>query len=183
MRERPPIKTEIDLPGMKDSFLVAYKLTEDSPVVLGEKMPKWVRPIAVHRGDIAYNGKNIKNFKSGDRVYLYIANESQMSELDKLFGGGVMTETETPLGDFIVSPMATLGDLKTFYGVVINEKDAFKTLKELLEDNFSDLEVGDRFSLGVIELVIRKVENGEVKEIGIALESDKRKKAKKLPFA
>ncbi|MBO7332607.1 MAG: hypothetical protein J6U64_02955, partial [Alphaproteobacteria bacterium] len=165
-----------------DSFLVAYKLTEDSPVVCGEKMPKWVRPIAVHRGDMAYNGKNIKNFKSGDRVYLYIPNEAQMIELDKLFGGGTLSEAETPLGDFVVSPLATLNDLKNFYGVDISEENAFKTLKELLEDNFSDLEVGDRFSLGLIELVIRKIEDGEVKEIGIALESDKHKKAKKVPF-
>lgn len=182
IQERPPIKTEIDLPGMKDSFLVAYKLTEDSPVVCGEKMPKWVRPIAVHRGDIAYNGKNIKDFKSGDRVYLYIPNETQMGELDKLFGGGFLTETETPLGDFVVSPTATLSDLKTFYGISIKENGAAKTLKELLEDNFSDLEVGDRFSLGVIELVVRKVIDGEVEEIGIALEKDSNKKAQKLPF-
>ncbi|MBQ4084374.1 MAG: potassium/proton antiporter [Alphaproteobacteria bacterium] len=182
IRERPPIKTEIDLPGMKDSFLVVYKLTEDSPVVCGEKMPKWVRPIAVHRGNMAYNGKNIKNFKSGDRVYFYVPNEAQMGELDKLFGGGILSETEAPLGDFVVSPMATLNDLKFFYGINVSEESSSKTLKELLEDNFSDLETGDRFSLGLIELVIRKVENGEVVEIGIALESDKNRKAKKIQF-
>ena len=87
-----------------------------------------------------------------------------------------MPENEVPLGDFVMSSNVTLRDLKSFYDIHVPQLDVSKTLKEVLMENFSDLEVGDRFSLGTIDLIIRKVENGIVSEIGIALNPDVKSK-------
>ncbi|MBP5161021.1 MAG: hypothetical protein ILP11_03130, partial [Alphaproteobacteria bacterium] len=49
-----------------------------------------------------------------------------------------------------------------------------RTLREILTDNFSDLEVGDHFSVGSVELIVRRMENGNIVEIGLDLDPDRK---------
>ena len=168
------MRTEIDLPGLQDSYLITYKLTDKSPAVLGAKIPSWARPVVVHRDDIAYNGNNIKTLKAGDQIYLFMASDRRRYVLDKLFGGGTVSEDPEGMGDFILSPDILLDDLHKMYGVRVSARYHGHTLREILTDNFSDLEVGDHFSVGSVELIVRRMDNGEISEIGLDLDPDRK---------
>ncbi|MBP5161244.1 MAG: potassium/proton antiporter [Alphaproteobacteria bacterium] len=170
----PPMRTEIDLPGLQDSYLITYQLTEKSPAVLGAKIPRWARPVVVHRDDIAYNGNNIKTLKAGDQIYLFMASDRRRYVLDKLFGGGAASDEPEGMGDFVLSPDILLDDLHKMYGVRVSARYHGRTLREILTDNFSDLEVGDHFSVGSVELIVRRMENGNIVEIGLDLDPDRK---------
>ena len=162
--EKPALKSEIDLPGLTDSFLITYKLTENTPAVQGAKLPRWAIPVYVKRDDMSYKGANIKTFKAGDQIYVFASDETSAKELDHFYGGG-QTELSQNMGDFILSPDISLKDLAYFYNIHIPKKREHLTLRETLEQNFSDLDIGDRLLVGKIELVVRKKENDIITEI------------------
>ena len=173
--DKPALKSEIDLPGLTDSFLITYKLTQNSPAVQGVKVPRWAMPVYVQRDDISYKGVNVKTFKSGDQIYVFASDDLSAKQLDHFYGGG-QSELSPNMGDFVLSPDIALKDLAYFYNIHIPKKREQLTLRETLEQNFSDLDVGDRFLLGKIELVVRKIENGLITELGLNLEPQKENK-------
>lgn len=166
--ERPADKSEIDLPGLKDSYLISYKLSENTPALYGAEIPKWASPIIVKRGGISYNAHNVKDLQVGDRVYLFAVSEKRIHFLDSLYGGG-MTQQADDFGDFTIYSDILLKDLSSLYGIQIDEKIESFTLSELILKNFADVEVGDRFILDSIELIVRKKNKDMVEEFGIDL--------------
>ncbi len=168
--EKPAEKSEIDLPGLSDSYLITYKLTEETPAVQGVKIPRWAVPVFVQRGDISYNGVNIKTLKSGDQIYVFASDEKKADLLDRLYGGGQSEVWAQNMGDFVLSPDILLKELSYLYNVKVPENWQKETLREALEQNFSDLEIGDRFAFGKLEIVIRKKDDKKVTEVGLNLE-------------
>ena len=168
--ERPALKSEIDLPGLVDSYLITYKLTENTPAVQGAKIPRWAMPVYVQRENMSYNGANVKSFRAGDQIYVFAGNETFARELDDLYGGGQRTDFAENMGDFVLNSDLLLKELSYLYNINIPKKWEEYTLREALEQNFSDLDVGDRFLVGKIELVIRKKEDEKVTEVGLNLE-------------
>ena len=171
--ERPAEKSQIDLPGLSDSCLIAYKLTENTPAVQGIKIPRWAVPVYVQRGDIAYNGSNVKTFKPADTIYVFASDEKRAGLLDKIYGGGQSESILQSMGDFVLNPDIKLKELSYFYNVKVPKKWEENTLRESLEQNFSDLEVGDRFIFGQIEIVIRQKTKDTITELGLILEPQK----------
>ena len=167
--EKPAEKSEIDLPGLSDSYLVSYKLSESTPAVQGKSIPKWATPIIVRREGIAYNGYNIKTLQAEDRVYLFAFSEKKIHLLDSLYGGGILADSDN-FGDFTLKPDTPLKDLMLLYGIKIDKRMQDKTICDVLNQNFADIEVGDRFQLDTVELIIRKMDGATVQEIGLELE-------------
>ncbi len=167
--EKPAEKSEIDLPGLSDSYLVSYKLSESTPAIQGKSIPKWATPIIVRREGIAYNGYNIKTLQAEDRVYLFAFSEKKIHLLDSLYGGGILADSDN-FGDFTLKPDTPLKDLMLLYGIKIDKRMQDKTICDVLNQNFADIEVGDRFQLDTVELIIRKMDGATVQEIGLELE-------------
>ncbi len=190
MLEKDPVKTEIDLPGLVDSSLVMYEMMETTPAVLGEKIPKWAKPTLVIRNGVSYpSGAHLRQLKKGDKVYLFVSSELQRPVLDRLFGGGG-TSDKGICGDFPIAPTTTFAELEWMYGLTVDKGIRDYSIAELFEQEFSDIEVGDRLSLGAIELVVHGLENGILTEVGIDIDPEfrhqksffsrfKRKKMKK----
>lgn len=172
---RPPEKTEIDLPGLTESSLIAYELHADTPAVKGEEIPKWARPNLIIRGGISYTPTSIRQFKEGDSVYVFSSSETREPLLDYLYGGGNMEGAEEVLGDFPIAPTTTFGELERMYGTPFDARLKDMTIADLLKQEFNDFEVGDRLALGPIELVVRKVENCEPVSIGLDIEPDRQR--------
>ena len=187
---KDPVKTEIDLPGLVDSSLVMYEMMETTPAVLGEKIPKWAKPTLVIRNGVSYpSGAHLRQLKKGDKVYLFVSSELQRPVLDRLFGGGG-TSDKGICGDFPIAPTTTFAELEWMYGLTVDKGIRDYSIAELFEQEFSDIEVGDRLSLGAIELVVHGLENGILTEVGIDIDPEfrhqksffsrfKRKKMKK----
>ena len=170
--EKDPIKTEIDLPGLTDSSLVMYEMTESTPAVQGEQIPKWAKPTLVIRNGVSYPaGARLRQLKKGDKVYLFVSSELQRPVLDKLFGGGGMIE-KGACGDFPIAPTTTFAELEWMYGLTVDKGIRDYSIAELFEQEFDDIEIGDRLSLGAVELVVHGLENGLLTEVGIDIDPE-----------
>ena len=175
--EKPAQKSEIDLPGLVDSYLITYKLTENTPAVQGAKVPRWATPVYVQRDNLSYSGANIKNLRAGDQIYVFAVNDTFVRQLDELYGGGQSADFSKNMGDFVLSSDILLKELAYLYNITVPKKWEERTLREALEQNFSDLDVGDRFLVGKIELIIRKKEGPKITEVGLNLEPVRKKNA------
>lgn len=170
--EKDPVKTEIDLPGLTDSSLVMYEMTETTPAVQGEKIPKWAKPTLVIRNGVSYPAAaRLRQLKKGDKVYVFVSSELQRPVLDHLFGGGHSVENGI-YGDFPIAPTTTFAELEWMYGVTVDKGIRDYSIAELFEQEFDDIEVGDRLSLDSIELVVHGLENGLLTEVGIDVDPD-----------
>ena len=170
--EKDPVKTEIDLPGLTDSSLVMYEMTDPTPVVRGEKIPKWAKPTLVIRNGVSYpSGARLRQLKKGDKVYLFVSSELQRPVLDKLFGGGSSGDRNS-LGDFPIAPTTTFAELEWMYGLNVDKGIRDYSIAELFEQEFDGIEVGDRLSLGAVELVVHGIENGVLTGVGIDIDPE-----------
>ena len=139
-----PEKTEIDLPGLSDTSLIMYQLDDQTPIIQGEKIPRWAKPILVIRNGVSYPmGTGLKQLKADDKVYVFISSESQRSLLDKLYGRG-NTEDKGDFNDFPIAPETTFEELEKIYGLKINKGIRSFTITDLFNQEFSDIEIGDR---------------------------------------
>lgn len=169
---------EVDLPGLADSSLILYRLTENSPVVLGEKIPRWAIPSLVVREGIAYfSGGVLKRLKKDDKVYVFLPSNSRRSILDHLYGSGSEDDTITPdvFGDFPIEPTTTFNELMLLYGIKVPENIRNKTIADFIRDEFTDTEVGDRLSLDTVEIVVRSLDNGVITGLGLDIDPTRRR--------
>ena len=172
---RAPEKTEIDLPGLSDSYLITYKLSSQSPVVQGVAVPRWATPVWVQRGDISYMGANVKKFEAGDQVYVFANSEEKVPLLDKLYGETESMPESENMGDFVIYPDILMKELAYLYNIQIPQRVQEQSLREVLEKNFIDLEIGDRFVFKNIELIVRQKADGAITEVGIVLQPTKKR--------
>ena len=176
MLQKDPVKTEIDLPGLTDSSLVMYEMTETTPAVCGEKVPLWAKPTLVIRNGVSYpSGARLRQLKKGDKVYLFVSSELQRPVLDHLFGGGATMGAKHVYGDFPISPTTTFAELEWMYGLTVDKGIRDYSVAELFEQEFDNIEVGDRLTLDAVELVVHGIENGVLTEVGIDVDPARRK--------
>ena len=179
----PPEAVQIDLPGLVDSALVMYKLNPTSGVLNGEKMPSWVRPVLIIRSGVSYTPTRIRRFKLDDLVYVFAPSDNRRRVLDHLFGEETIQGAVSILGDFPLSPQTTFQDIERLYGVHLPDALKLQTIAELIAKEFEDVGVGDRLSLGAIELVVRALKNGVPTQIGLDVDPARTHKTRKfLPF-
>ena len=164
----------VDLPGLIDSSLMMYQLTENSPAVLGDKIPRWAVPSLVVRNGIAYfSGSALRRLKSGDKVYVFLPSNSRRFLLDHLYGNGeieTFQDSRDIFGDFPIGPETTFGHLSDLYGIRVPRHLLPMTIAAFMQDELTDIEVGDRLSLDTVELVVRRMEDGKVTDIGLDID-------------
>lgn len=174
--QKDPVKTEIDLPGLTDSSLIMYELTNNTPAVLGESIPQWARPTLIIRNGVSYpSGTRLKALKAGDKIYVFVSSELQRPVLDHLFGGGVVGAKE-PSTDFPIAPSTTFGELEWMYGLNVDKGIREYSIADLFQQEFADVAVGDRLRLDTTELVVHGIENGVLTAISIDIDPNARRK-------
>ncbi|MBR4927163.1 MAG: potassium/proton antiporter [Alphaproteobacteria bacterium] len=173
MVERPPEKMQVDLPGLTDSSLIVYELSETTPAVLGEEIPKWARPVLVIRDGISYAISNVRKLKSADKVYVFSYTDARQKMLDTLYGGGQVKTATDVLGDFPITETTTFGDLEKIYGISISPSLQSTVILEFLRSGDDDFEVGDRLSLTGLDIVVRAVENCMPTALGLDIDPDR----------
>jgi len=164
-----PTVTGVDLPGLVDSSLLLYELTPETPAVQGKAIPRWAKPILVVRDGIAYfSGNGLKHLHGGDKVYVFLPSNSRRRILDELYTGNPALQGNNDLfGDFPLDPATTFQTLSALYGLKIPKNIQNTTISEFIQNELTDIEVGDRLSLGAIDLVVRSMDNGVLTEIGL----------------
>ena len=169
-------RVELELPGETALELVSYRIHPDSAVAKGERVPRWARPILVVRGNRAYSAHDAKQLRPGDHAYLF-ASPRQAEVLDKIYAAPVEPDDPDVFGDFAMVAETTLAELGHHYGAEAEDVAAETSVGALLMKEFHDQPaVGDRMSLGPVEIVIRALkDDGSVAEVGIILEQPPRR--------
>jgi cell volume regulation protein A len=168
----PVDRVELELPGRANHELVAYRIHDASPILRGERIPRWARPSLIVRGDQALDIHRAGRLQAGDQVYIFTA-PRRVRLLDRLFASPVaLAEDDRDFfGDFSLQPDAPLGEIASLYGAAVPPALADRPVGGYLAQAFAGgPEVGDRLPMGPVELIVRSVdEDGAVAEVGLAL--------------
>ena len=167
-------KVEVDLPGAGNHELLSYRVVKDSPVLLGERIPRWAMPSLVVRDGKSMRYQYAGRLRENDLVYLFIA-PSFSRLLDRLFATRAPVDPEDAefFGAFAISPQRHAADLDAAYGPgLLNDHEKTLTIAELMRVRLGGkADYADRVRLGSLILIVRDLdENGHIKAVGMSLE-------------
>lgn len=170
-RVGPVDRLELELPGGADQELIGYRIHEESRTGRGERVPRWARPLLIVRDDRSYTIHNAGPLRPNDHVYLF-APPNQVGLLDRVYGPPSPTGDEELLGDFSLPGSASLAEVARQYGIDLRPGVETDLIGKYLEQQLPNPpEVGDRISLGLVDLVVRSLdEDGAIREVGLSLE-------------
>lgn len=167
-------KVELDLPGNANHELLAYRVSPGSPVVRGERIPRWAHPSLVIREGKSMRYQYAGRLRENDQVYLFIA-PGYSSLIDRLFASKAPVEEtdEEFFGTFQIAPGRPVEELLQAYGPMsASESEAGMTVAELIEHRIGGKpHYGDRVRLHNIVLIVSDTdENGRISKVGVSME-------------
>jgi len=172
----PVERIELELPGTAHHELIVYRVVAGSPVVEGERLPRWARPSLVIRDGQSMRYQYAGRLQPGDYVYMFIAPRNARL-LDRLFAspGELAGDDGDFFGAFALDPHKSLADLKSAYGVKLPRGTDLETsLRDFMTVRLGGTaEIGDRVACGPVDLIVREMNmDGEIIGVGLALEKD-----------
>ena len=173
-RMGPVDKVEVDLPGAANHELLSYRVIKDSPVLSGERIPRWATPSLVIRDGKSMRYQYAGRLRENDQVYLFIA-PCYTKLIDRLFASRAPVDADDAefFGAFSISPSRPASELDAAYGPgLITEAEKDLTIAELMTLRLGgQLDYADRMRFGSLVLIVRDLdENGHVSSIGISME-------------
>lgn len=167
-------KVELDLPGKATHELVSYRVMKDSPVLLGERIPRWAMPSLVIRDGRSMRYQYAGRLREGDQVYLFVT-PNYIRLLDRLFASRVPVDEDDAdfFGAFAISPSRPAKELDAAYGPgLLAASEQAMTVGELITHRLNGhADYADRMRFGSIVLIVRETDElGHIKSIGISLE-------------
>jgi cell volume regulation protein A len=179
--EVPPLTAPVheltlDIPGHFEHEMVCYQARAGSSILyrrLGElDLPRGMHVMAVIRAGEPQVLEPQLRFAPEDYVY-FLTRPEGLPLLSALFdphSAPDRLEEHRYFGDFVLYGDAVLGDLASVYDLPVEPADAHKTLAQYLDEVFHGRAVvGDRARVGSAEIVVREVEQGSVKRVGLRL--------------
>ncbi|MGN6548859.1 MAG: potassium/proton antiporter [Pararhizobium sp.] len=180
----PVEKIEVELPGTAHHELLAYRVVRGSPVLTGERIPRWARPSLVVRDGRSMRYQYAGRLQENDYVYLFISPNFPRL-LDRLFASPVPVDDDDAdfFGAFTIDPRRRAGELEIAYGPgLIRPDEEDLTIAEVMAKRLGGrLEYADRLRIGPLELIVRNMsDDGEVTSLGVSLEPQAQ--ARPVPF-
>jgi cell volume regulation protein A len=168
-------KVEVDLPGAVNHELLSYRVVRDSPVLRGERIPRWATPSLIIRDGKSMRYQYAGRLKENDLVYLFIT-PTYSRLLDRLFASRAAVDPEDAefFGAFSLSPTRPAADLDAAYGPgLLAEHEKGLTIAELIKQRLGGkADYADRVRLGSIILIVRDLdENDHISAVGMSLEA------------
>ncbi|MFB2602349.1 potassium/proton antiporter [Rhizobium phaseoli] len=168
-------KVEVDLPGAANHEMLSYRVIKDSPVLRGERIPRWATPSLVIRDGKSMRYQYAGRLRENDLVYLFIV-PSYSRLLDRLFASRAPVDEDDAefFGAFALSPARPAADLDAAYGPgLLNESEKGLTIAELMRQRLGGkADYADRVRLGSIILIVRDLdEHDHVTSVGMSLEA------------
>ncbi len=171
-RHGPVDRIHLELPGDSAHELVAYRLQADSPLIAERRMPRWMRPALVVRDGRSIRTVRVDRLQAGDTIYVFVR-PHRIALLDRLVGSPRVPDKNDRefFGDFSLGPETPMAELAEFYNASVKPGLMTLSVAHFLEREFgAGIEVGDRVSLGSLELIVRDLDvNRHVSEAGISL--------------
>jgi len=170
----PVERVGLDLPGRADHELIVYRVVKDSPVLQGERLPRWARPSLVVRDGRSMRYQFAGRLQEGDLVYMFVAPQ-YVRLLDRLFASPKkLTQDDADFfGKFSLDPAKPVSALVDAYGLrAVPEQHLDHSIADFMKQRLGGTaEVGDRVNCGSVDLVVRDIgTQGEIKEVGLAVD-------------
>lgn len=167
-------KVELDLPGRANHELISYRVIKDSPILRGERIPRWAMPSLVIRDGRSMRYQYAGRLRENDQVYLFIA-PGYSRLLDRLFASRVPVDEDDAdfFGAFAISPSRPAKELDAAYGPgLLSTAEQAMTVGDLMTYRLGGkVDYADRVRLGSIILIVRDLDELEhVSSVGISLE-------------
>lgn len=167
-------KVELDLPGAAHHELISYRVVKDSPILSGERIPRWALPSLVIRDGKSMRYQYAGRLREGDQVYLFVS-PAYTRLLDRLFASRVPVEEDDTefFGAFSISPTGPAKELDAAYGPgLLSPAEKDMTVGELMVHRLGGkADYADRMRFGSIVLIVRELdEHDNIHGIGISLE-------------
>ncbi len=167
-------KIELDLPGTAHHELISYRVMKDSPILGGERIPRWAMPSLVIRDGRSMRYQYAGRLKENDQVYLFIS-PAYSKLLDRLFASQVPVDEDDAefFGAFAISPARPARELDAAYGPgLLSPNEQNMTVGDLMTSRLGGrADYADRIRFGSIILIVRELDDQEhVRSIGISLE-------------
>lgn len=167
-------KIELDLPGGAQHELISYRVIKDSPVLSGERIPRWAMPSLVIRDGKSIRFQYAGRLREGDQVYLFVS-PTYIKLLDRLFAARAPVEDtdEDFFGAFAISPSRPARELDAAYGPgLLATSEQSMTVGDLINSRLGGkAEYADRMRFGSIILIVREVdEHDHIRSVGVSLE-------------
>lgn len=169
----PLAKHELDLPGAANHELLAYRVTRESPVAQGSRIPRWARPALVVRGKRSMSFQYAGHLREGDYVYIFVP-DTYPRLLDRLFASPAAITPQDPdfFGAFAIDPAQPAAALDDTYDLGLSATERGHTIAQVMTDRLGGrAEYADRVPLGALELIVRDTdEAGAITEVGLSVE-------------
>lgn len=167
-------KVELDLPGSANHELLAYRVVAGSPILRGERIPRWAMPSLVIRDGKSMRYQYAGRLRENDNVYLFVV-PAYSRLLDRLFASAapVAEDDGEFFGTFAISPATLVQNLDEAYGpLLISDGERAKTVAELILQRLGGRgEYADRVRLGPIVLIVRDIDElGHIASVGVSME-------------
>jgi cell volume regulation protein A len=167
-------KVELDLPGKATHELISYRVVKDSPLLSGERIPRWAMPSLVIRDNRSIRYQYAGRLREGDQVYLFVT-PNYIGLLDRLFASRAALDEDDAefFGAFAISPNRPAKELDAAYGPgLLNPTEQNLTVGELMNGRLGGhADYADRVRFGSIVLIVREMdESAHIKSIGVSLE-------------
>ncbi|KAA3625970.1 MAG: potassium/proton antiporter [Proteobacteria bacterium] len=169
-------RLELDLPGQLELELVVYVQERDSAAI-GQAVDSLTLPDGASIAGLIRDGQVVRDYRQerltvGDQLLVLVP--SAVAEvLDRILTSEKIPERlrDTNFyGEFVLDANATLRAIADAYGIALSVDDDTTTLNEQFHREFKHGPVvGDRLSLGPLELVVRETEEGEVIRVGLKI--------------
>lgn len=167
-------KLELDLPGKATHELISYRVLKDSPILSGERIPRWAMPSLVIRDGRSLRYQYAGRLRENDQVYLFVT-PNYTKLLDRLFASRVPVDDDDAefFGAFAISPTRPATELDLAYGPgLLSATEQAMTIGELMHSRLGGkTEYADRMRFGSIVLIVRETDElDHVTKIGVSLE-------------
>ena len=168
-------RLEVDLPRSSSHELVAYRVIKDSPVLTGERIPRWATPSLVIRDGRSMRYQYAGRLRENDLAYLFVT-PAFIPLLDRLFASRAQLDVDDEdfFGTFAISPHRPARELDAAYGPgLLVESERAMTVGEMMLSRLGGkADYADRVRLGPIILIVRDIdETNRVSSIGISMEA------------
>ncbi|MGE0233361.1 MAG: potassium/proton antiporter, partial [Flavobacteriaceae bacterium] len=150
----------LELPGAADHELIAYKVVKGSPVLQGQRLPRWARPSLVIRDGRSMRFQYAGRLQEDDLVYMFVS-PPFVRLLDRLFASPkeLAEGDEDFYGKFTIDPSQPLPALAEAYGLELpSVAGEGLTIGGFISERLGGVvEVSDRVTLGAVALIVRDV--------------------------
>lgn len=167
-------KIALDLPGKSTHELISYRVMKDSPVLRGERIPRWAMPSLVIRDGTSIRYQYAGRLQEGDQIYMFVT-APYIRLLDRLFASRLPVEADDEdfFGIFTISPSRPARELDAAYGPgLLSAAEQAMTIAELVTHRSGGkAEYADRVRFGSVVLIVRDLDDQDaVRSIGVSLE-------------